>query len=66
METGRPLKFDPHSGFGTQIGARVALLRCPVLRLSEDHHGARRCLWQGAAMRIGNLMKTGSVWSDGC
>jgi hypothetical protein len=37
METGRTLKFDPHSGFGAQIGARVALLRCPVLRLSGNY-----------------------------
>jgi hypothetical protein len=42
METGRTLKFDPHSGFGAQIGARVALLRCPVLRLREICHGVSR------------------------
>ena len=37
MATGRTLKFDPHSGFGSQIGARVALLRCPVPRLSGNN-----------------------------
>ena len=37
MERDRALTLGPHSGLGTWIGARVAPLRCPILRPGDCH-----------------------------
>jgi len=64
-ETDRAFQLGPHSGFGTRISARGALLRCPVLRRGESIMMSALVSGNSENHSSTGSHKTGSVWSDG-
>jgi len=65
-ETDEACQLGPHSGFGTWNSARVALLRCPVLRPGGNIMMAALVSGNTENHSSTGSYKTGSVWSDGC
>gem|GEM_PF-2763444 len=65
-ETNRVYQVGPHSGFATWNSARVALLRCPVLRPGENIMTSALVSGNTENHSSAGSHKTGSVWSDGC
>jgi len=64
-KTDRAFQLGPHSGFGTWISARGALLRCPVLRPGRNIMISAQVFGNSENHSSAGSHETGSVWSDG-